>query len=93
MKSRKGQSVWLRHYCLSPEHCAKQGPLPSWGLGAVAIGWLVVLLCLQEGELLEEQKGALALALEVCILFVGGNMQICAGGETILFSGDGCLVF
>lgn len=74
----------------SSEHCAKKGPLPSWCLGAVAVGLLFgVFLSLQKAELLGEQKEALALALKVSALCVGGKMQICAGGETTVFSGGG----
>lgn len=63
---------------------------PSRGLKAVAVGLLVYFFVSpRRAELLGEQKGSLALAIEVCTLCVGGNMRICAGAETTLFSGGG----
>lgn len=74
----------------SPELCAKQGPLPSqegsWGSGC----WFVSVFCLsKKAELLGEQKGALALALEVSALRVREDMQICAGERPLCFLGVG----
>lgn len=72
----------------SPEYCAKQGPVLSWSLRAVADTYFVlffVLFCFssKRAELLGEQKEVLALSVEVSALYAGKKTWICAGGETI----------
>lgn len=75
----------------SPKHCAKQGPLPSWGVGTVAVGLFGVFCVSKKAELLGEQKGVSVgpYIRNICTLCVGESMQICAGGETTLVSGGG----